>query len=134
MSAKRWMLDTNTVSHLVKGHPGVLDQLAQKAPSDVVISVITEGELRFGLAKRPEATRLKTIIGELFQRVTVLPWQSSTAQTYGDLRARLEKGGKVVGSLDLLIAAHALDVGAILVSNDAGFNKIGDLPLEDWIS
>ncbi|NIE81787.1 type II toxin-antitoxin system VapC family toxin [Asaia sp. As-1742] len=126
------MLDTNTVSHLVKGHPSVLDRLSRRAPSEVVISVITEGELRFGLAKRPEATRLKTIVSEFLQRVTVLPWQSSTAQTYGDLRAKLENAGKVVGTLDLLIAAHALDVGAILVSNDAGFNKIGELQLQDW--
>jgi len=109
-----------------------LDRLSRRTPSEVVISVITEGELRFSLAKRPEAIRLKTIVSEFLQRVTVLPWQSSTAQTYGDLLARLESAGKVVGTLDLLIAAHALDIGAILVSNVAKFNKTGELQLQDW--
>jgi len=126
------MLDTNTVSHLVKGRLGMLDRLSRRAPSEIVISVVTEDELRFGLAKRPEATRLKTIASEFLQRVTVLAWQSSTAQTYVDLRARLEGAGEVVGTLDLLIGAHALDAGAILVSNDAGFNKIGELQIQDW--
>ena len=130
--AMSWMLDTNTVSHILKGHPGALERLSQAPMANVCISVITEGELRFGLAKRPQATRLHRIVGEFLQRVAVEPWESSTADAYGRLRASLEATGKVVGALDLLIAAHALDLNATLVTNDAGFAKIAQLRTEDW--
>ncbi len=127
-----WMLDTNTISHILKGHPRALERLSQAPMANVCISVITEGELRFGLAKRPKATRLHKIVSEFLQRVAVEPWASSTANLYGGLRASLEGSGKIVGALDLLIAAHALDLNATLVTNDAGFAKIARLLTEDW--
>lgn len=127
-----YMLDTNTVSHILKGHHRALERLSHVPMANVCISVITEGELRFGIAKRPQATRLQRIVGEFLQRVAVEPWESSTAHAYGDLRASLESSGKVVGALDLLIAAHALDLNATLVTNDAGFRKIAHLKTEDW--
>lgn len=130
--AMSWMLDTNTVSHILKGNPRALENLSRAPMANVCISVITEGELRFGIAKRPEATRLQRIVGEFLQRVAVEPWESSTADTYGRLRASLEASGKVVGALDLLIAAHALDLNVTLVTNDAGFRKITHLKTEDW--
>ncbi|ACI52118.1 PilT protein domain protein [Gluconacetobacter diazotrophicus PA1 5] len=126
------MLDTNTVSHILKGHPRALERLSQIPMASVCISVITEAELRFGIAKRPEATRLHRVVNEFLQRVDVQPWESSTADSYGNLRAALEASGKIVGSLDLLIAAHALDLNSILVTNDAGFSKIAQLETEDW--
>ena len=61
MTAQQWMLDTNTVSHIVKGHPQVMMRLGQTAMADVCISVITEAELLFGLARRPDATRLHRV-------------------------------------------------------------------------
>lgn len=131
-AATSWMLDTNTVSHILKGNPQALKNLSRTPMANVCISVITEGELRFGIAKRPQATRLQQIVGEFLQRITVEPWESSTADTYGRLRASLEASGKVVGALDLLIAAHALDLNAVLVTNDAGFCKITHLKTEDW--
>lgn len=133
-SATTWMLDTNTVSHILKGHPRALEKLSQTPMAKVCISVITEGELRFGIAKRPQATRLQRIVGEFLERVTVEPWESSTAKTYGRLRAALERAGNVVGALDLLIAAHALNLDVTLVTNDAGFRKIAPLKTEDWIA
>ncbi|MBM9403688.1 type II toxin-antitoxin system VapC family toxin [Gluconacetobacter azotocaptans] len=131
-STMSWMLDTNTVSHILKGHPRALERLSQVPMANVCISAITEGELRFGIAKRPQATRLHRIVSEFLQRVAVEPWESSTADAYGSLRASLEASGKVVGALDLLIAAHALDLNATLVTNDAGFGKIAQLKTEDW--
>lgn len=126
------MLDTNTVSHILKGHPRALERLSQVPMANVCISVITEGELRFGISRRPQAIRLQRIVSEFLQRVAVEPWESSTAHAYGALRASLETSGKVVGALDLLIAAHALDLNATLVTNDAGFRKIAHLRTEDW--
>ncbi len=127
-----FMLDTNTVSHILKGHSNALERLAKVPMTDVCVSAITEGELRFGLAKRPQATRLQHIVHEFLQRVEIKPWDSTAAITYGALRASLEGVGKVVGALDLLIAAHAIALNCKLITSDAGFSKIGNLESVDW--
>lgn len=126
------MLDTNTVSHLVKGHPGVGQRVAMLPLDALCISAITEGELLFGLAKRPTATRLHVVVGEFLRRVDVLPWGRETAQRYGIVRADMARQGKVLAPLDLLIAAHALEARIALVTNDRAFSQVTGLVLEDW--
>lgn len=126
------MLDTNTVSHLIKAHPTVAQHVIALPMGSISISAITEGELLFGLAKRPEAKRLHLLVREFLRRVDVLPWQSDIAECYGKLRADLEQQGKILAPLDLLIAAHALGTGAVLVTNDHAFDQVTDLVLEDW--
>ena len=129
---KQYMLDTNIVSHLIQGHPGVTRRVVATPMPSLCISAITEGELLFGLAKRPEARRLRIAVRELLRRVDVLPWDSSTAERYGPVRADTEKRGKTLAPLDLLIATHAMDVGAVLVTNDGAFCEVMDLHVEDW--
>jgi tRNA(fMet)-specific endonuclease VapC len=126
------MLDTNTVSRLVKAHPAVTRRVVDQPMASLCISAITEGELLFGLAKRPEATRLHLVVRELLRRVDVLPWNSEIAERYGPLRADLARLGKGVAPLDLLIAAHALGIGAVLVTNDQALMHIPNLTAEDW--
>ncbi len=126
------LLDTNTVSHLLKGHPAVAQHVQAAPMAALCISAVTEGELRFGLAKRPEAKRLHLAVAEFLRRVDVLPWSSDVAQTYGPLRADLSRHGKTLTPLDLLIAAHALSVGATLVTNDQAFRQVNGLQVEDW--
>ena len=96
------------------------------------MSTVTEGELRYGMARRPEATRLKLIVEEFLLRLTILEWDSAAAQHYGHLRAALERDGQCMGSLDMMIAAHALAYGLILVTNDQAFKRIKKLKIEDW--
>lgn len=129
---KKYMLDTNTVSHLVKSHPRVTQNLVDVPIASLSISSITEGELLFGLAKRPEAKKLHLIVREFLRYVDVLPWDSQVAGDYGLIRAELEKQGKIIAPLDLLIAAHALSIKAILVTNDRAFSQIPQLIIEDW--
>jgi tRNA(fMet)-specific endonuclease VapC len=129
---KRYMLDTNTVSHLIKGHPAVARHVQAVPIASLCISAITEGELRFGLAKRPEAKRLHQAVEEFLRRVDVLPWDTGTTTPYGTTRADLERHGKTLAPLDLLIATHALSVGAIMVTNDQAFGLLGSLIIEDW--
>ncbi len=126
------MLDTNTVSHLIKSHPDVIRHMLAVPMASLCVSAITEGELLFGLAKRPEAKKLHLAVREFLLRVNVLPWDSVAAESYGAVRASLESQGKMLASLDLLIAAHALSVGAVLVTNDQAFSQVKNLPLEDW--
>ena len=129
---KRYMLDTNTVSHLVKSHPSVCLQVTTVPITSLCISVITGGELMFGLAKMPDARRLQQAVTEFLRRVDVLPWDSAVMRRYGNLRADLEKNGQTLGPLDMLIAAHALETHSVLVTNDAAFSRVTDLTTEDW--
>lgn len=132
---KLYMLDTNMVSHLLKEHPDVTRRVVAVPMASLCISAITEGELLFGLAKRPEAKRLHLVVREFLRRVDVLPWDSAAATQYGMVRADLARLGKLLAPLDLLIAAHALCKGAVLVTNDRAdraLHQIADLHIEDW--
>ncbi|PUE23694.1 VapC toxin family PIN domain ribonuclease [Limnohabitans sp. JirII-29] len=129
-----YLLDTNTVSHLIKRHPQVTQRLLAVPMHQVCISAITAGELAFGLAKRPEAVALKAAVDEFLRRVEVMPWDEAVAQTYGTLRAHLQSQGTPLAALDMQIAAHALHLNAILVSNDRAFAQATDLLVEDWTS
>ena len=129
-----YLLDTNTVSHLIKRHPQVTQRLLAVPMHSVCISAITAGELAFGLAKRPQALALKAAVDEFLRRVEVLPWDEAVAQTYGTLRAQLQSQGTPLAPLDMQIASHALQLKAILVSNDRAFAQAPDLMMEDWTS
>ncbi len=100
--------------------------------SALCISAITEGEIAYGLAKRPDAKRLHRITAEILKRVDVLPWGREAAAEYGRLRAMMQRGGLVLGALDLLIAAHAVSEGAVLVSNNRAVGMVAGLVVEDW--
>jgi tRNA(fMet)-specific endonuclease VapC len=128
----RYMLDTNTVSHLLKRHPAVALRVTAAPITALCISAITQGELLFGLAKRPEATALHGAVREFLRRVDVLPWDAATAEVYGPTRAAAQREGRVLAPMDLLIGAHALTIGAVLVTNDRAFGQLQGLLLEDW--
>ena len=128
------MLDTNTASYIIKGRPvKVRENLRHFAMSDICISVITEAELLRGVAKKPEAKHLPVAINEFLLRVTILPWDSNAARTYAELRTVCENEGKNLGTMDMLIAAHSVAVGAILVTHDKAFLQLKrHLVIEDW--
>lgn len=128
-----YLLDTNTVSDLIKRHPQVTQHLLAVPMHSVCISAITAGELAFGLAKRPEAVALKAAVNEFLRRVEVLPWDAAVAQTYGALRAQMQSKGKPLTALDMQIAAHAVHVKATLITSDHAFLHIDQLMVEDWI-
>ena len=129
---RRYMLDTNTVSHLLREHPSVARRVVAVPMASLCISAITEGELLFGLAKRPAAKQLHIAVREFLRRVDVLPWDSTAAALYGTVRADMARQGKVLAPLDLLIATHALSVDAILVTNDRAISQMANLHIEDW--
>lgn len=129
---KLYMLDTNTVSHLLREHPVVTKRIVAVPMASLCISAVTEGELLFGLAKRPAAKHLHVAVRQFLRRVDVLPWGTSTAEHYGIVRADMERRGKILASLDLLIATHALSVDAVLVTNDKAFSQMVGLHVEDW--
>ena len=127
-----YLLDTNTVSHLIKRHPQVTQHLLAVPMHSVCISAITAGELAFGLAKRPAAVALKAAVNEFLRRVEVLPWDDAVAQTYGTLRALMQSNGTPLAALDMQIAAHALQLKAALISSDRAMAQVPELLVEDW--
>jgi tRNA(fMet)-specific endonuclease VapC len=128
-----YLLDTNIASCIIKGNSPAVDRRLVKVPlAQLGISSVTEGELRFGAARLPHAVRLHAMIEEFLLRVVIFPWDSEAAKEYGQLRANLEREGQPMGNLDAMIAAHALAVGAVLVTNDHAFARIKKLKIEDW--
>jgi tRNA(fMet)-specific endonuclease VapC len=124
----RYLLDTNMASYAIKGNiPRVRQRLVKVPMAQVAISAVTEAELRFGVARRPEAARLETAVEEFLLRVDSLPWRN-----YARVRAALEREGKPMGNLDMMIAAHALAVQAVLVTSDRVFRRVKQLKIQDW--
>ena len=118
----RYLLDTNTASYIIKGNfPRVRQRLVKVPMAAVGVSAVTEAELRYGVAKHPEAARLSVIVEEFLLRVEALPWDSAAAEQYGHLRATLERAGQSLGNLDLMIAAHALALKTILLPMTSHF-------------
>src|SRR5689334_9273036 len=125
-----YLLDTNTASYIIKGHPArVREKLLRVPMSEVGVSAVTEAELRFGAARRRDVPALSAAIEEFLLRVETLPWDSAAAQNYAIVRASVEERGLPVGNLDLMIAAHAMACGAILVSSDRVFQRLKGLRL-----
>jgi len=130
-----FMLDTNTASFAIKGNPPIVRERMLKIPMvSLCISAITEAELLHGVARKPEAKNLSIAVREFLQRIDILPWDSDAAKTYAALRYNCEKDGVALGSMDMLIAAHAISAGAVLVTNDKAFSNVksNDLRLADW--
>jgi tRNA(fMet)-specific endonuclease VapC len=126
------MLDTNTVSSLIKQNQLVRKRITSLPMDKLCLSVISEAELLYGLAKKPHAKNLHQVVQEFLKRIEVLAWNSDVAEHYAILRADLEAKGAVLGSLDMQIAAHAFEAGAVLVTNDQAFKSVKKLKVEDW--
>lgn len=129
------MLDTNMASYVIKGNPPEVRQRLVTLPMDsVCVSVVTQAELLYGLARKLQPAPLARLINEFLLRVQVLDWDSDAATVYGNLRASCTASGITLGALDMMIAAHAVATKSILVTHDKAFSLVpGDiLAVEDW--
>ena len=130
-----FLLDTNIAGYIVNGRSSearrILDETIPHTP--VLISSVSEAEVLYGLEWKPEAIRLRRAVEKLFQIVEVKPWGSAEAQAYSKLRASLRSAGKGLSHPDLMIAAHALSLDAVLISHDKAFRNVGPhLTILDW--
>lgn len=126
-----YMLDTNAASTLIRGRAGPALQRLMKEYA-ACISVITEAEMRFGVRRRPEVTRLAKAVEVFLRDVPSLPWTSATATAYAELRTGMEIQGIGLSAMDLLIAAHALAESCTLISADRAFTQVPGLRVLDW--
>ncbi len=129
------ILDTDTVSYLLKGKsPAIEARLAELIPAMVCISVVTRAELLYGLKRLPAANHLNLAVSQFLKIVRTLPWDAEAASWYAEIRHQLTITGQPIGELDMMIAAHALSAGAVLVTNNMRHYKRIDAPLilENW--
>jgi tRNA(fMet)-specific endonuclease VapC len=132
----KWMLDTDTCIAIIKRQPEVaIKKLRGKGIGQVGLSSITLCELAFGAARSARSADNFSALHEFILALEVAPYDQAIAFEYGGVRAKLERIGKPIGSLDTLIAAHALALDVILVShNRREFAQVAGLRLEDWLA
>ncbi len=128
------LLDTNICIYLIKSKPPrVLERFRAYEAGDVGISSITLAELQCGAAKSKFPKRNFQALDKFVLPLEVPTFDSHAAAAYGPLRTKLERQGTPIGSVDLLIAAHALALGVILVTNNAKeFRRVKGLRVENW--
>ena len=133
----RYMLDTNVLIYVLNAQPrhqAVLERFDRESPDDLVVSSITLAELRFGIEKSRRRETNRKALQEALDALNVLPFDTRAAETYGSVRAGLEAGGKPIGPLDTLIAAHALSLDLTLVTrNTREFARVRRLRTDNWI-
>ncbi len=131
----KYMLDTNICIYIIKRKPQtVIERFLQTEISQIGISSITLSELLFGVSKSSKPDQNKIALAQFVAPLEILAYDDQAAQYYGDLRAYLERQGKPIGSLDMLIAAHALSINNTLVTNnEKEFVRIPDLKIENWV-
>lgn len=133
--SQRYLLDTNVVSHVMQGRDtALLARLTAVQVGQVVMSSVTLAELEYGLHRKGQPVRLRNALAQVLLRVDVLPWDERAATCYGKLCATLEAQGINLSDFDMMIAAHAVAVDAILVSRDKAFAQVPAqrLTLEIW--
>lgn len=130
------LLDTNICIFIIKQQPAaVLKRFLEFQVGDIGISSITLSELRYGVAKSAHWEKNSKALDEFIIPLEVAPFGEEAACVYGNIRATLEKAGTPIGSMDMLIAAHAVSLGIPLVTNNIReFTRINDLDIIDWTS
>ncbi|MGH8579850.1 MAG: type II toxin-antitoxin system tRNA(fMet)-specific endonuclease VapC [Gammaproteobacteria bacterium] len=130
-----YMLDTNTCIYVIKHRPAEVKKKLSAIPLDkMALSSVVIGELWYGVFESTKQKNNEKALNDFLQFVTVRDWPVEAAQTYGSIRSYLKKKGTPIGAMDLLIAAHALTVGSILVTdNVTEFKRVPGLRVENWV-
>ena len=129
-----YMLDSNTCAFIMNERYGVVERFRQALPHGVCVSSIVLSELEYGVQKSAAQERNRNKLNTLCSLLSVYPYDTQATAEYGVIRSELERRGQVIGSLDMLIAAHAKSLGLALVTNNMSeFSRVTGLALEDWV-
>ncbi len=131
----RYLLDTNICIYIIKKHPiKVLNRLRQQSIGEVAVSSITLAELEYGADKSSRPEQNRNALLSFLSPLEILAFDEMAALHYGEIRAYLEKTGRIIGAMDMLIAAHARSISLTLVTNNTKeFSRIPNLNLENWV-
>lgn len=130
----RYMLDTDICRYIIRERPlDVFERFKKIDMSQLYISVVTFGELIYGVEHSSSKKINRPIIDDFVHHLSILSWDQKAAEHYGKVRAFLRAEGSMIGSMDLMIAAHARS-GAmtLLTNNDKHFNRVPQLDVENW--
>ncbi len=128
-----FMLDTNILSEAIRNPKGPASDRMRALADEICTSIIVAAELRFGVAKGGRR-RLANRVEELLRTLEVVAFDAPSDVAYGEVRAQLERAGETIGPNDMLIAAHALSLGLVLVTdNEREFTRVRGLTLENWL-
>ena len=130
-----YMLDTNICIYIIKQKPkSVIDKLKKMKNANICISSITYSELLYGAEKSSNIAKNLLALTLFLSNIEILSYDESASIDYGIIRSKLEKQGKIIGPLDMLIAAHAKSLNITLVSNNLKeFERVDGLRLENWV-
>lgn len=130
-----FLLDTNICIYVMKQRPPqVLDKFEAVAEQSIGISVITLAELEHGVVKSQAPARNRQILEEFLSNMEIFDWEQNAAKVYGQICTNLEQKGMIIGQMDLMIAAHCLSLGRILVTNNLReFERVPSLKIENWV-
>jgi len=127
-----FMLDTDISSYIIKRRPATLVDKFEKYGETLSVSVITAAELRFG-AEKAARPKLAELVEAYLDRLAILDWTNEVTRHYARIRADLERSGKPIGNMDLLIASHAVSQGMTVITNNLKhFSKVPGLKVELW--
>ncbi len=129
-----YMLDTDICSYLIRGGNARLDARVASVPSgSLCLSVVSRAELLCGVERKGRPPALVALVANLLHQIASLAWDDEAAQHYAELRAALEREGRQIGNLDLMIAAHARASESVLVTNnERDFRRVAGLKRENW--
>ena len=130
----RYMLDTNICIYAIKNKPEqVLMRLQEHDPAEICISSVTYAELVHGVEKSKAIEKNRVALALLLANSEIMSFDSLAAESYGKVRADLEKAGTPIGPLDMMIAGHAKSKGYIVVTNNTKeFERVKGLKIENW--
>ena len=128
-----YLLDTDTCIYALKHDAGVIEQLLSKSREEIIVSVISEAELRTGAAKSSTPTKTLRLVENFLRPLAIAEFTSDDAIAYAHVRSKLERAGTPIGPLDTLIAGQAVARELILVSNnEREFKRVSGLHVENW--
>ena len=129
----QYMLDTDTVSFALRGQGRVGARLLEHRPSELCMSSIALAELRFGAEAR-RSQKLHKLITTFAEAIAVVPFDQDAADSFAAVAVSLARRGVPIGTFDTLMAAHALSLGLIFVTNNAKhFGRVAALKTENWV-
>ncbi len=131
----KFLLDTNICIYIIKRKPPeVLQKFNAYQVGEVGVSSITVAELKFGVQKSQFPAKNQQALAQFLLPLEIADFDHTAATIYGDVRVTLEKGGISIGSLDTLIAAHALSLKVTLITNNMKeFSRVPNLKLDNWV-
>jgi tRNA(fMet)-specific endonuclease VapC len=130
----KYLLDTNICIYIIKKKdPGILRRLQSYKEGEIGISSITIAELEYGVARSTQSQRNRLALASFLIPFEIIDFDQEAATDYGLIRAWLEREGKPIGSMDMLLAAQARSKGIVLVTNNENeFRKVPGLKLDNW--